>query len=179
MEMELGLNGDEVKVVPYTSEWHTEFIKVKNEIHVNTGIEENRIEHIGSTAINDMLAKPVLDMLVGVDKLETVEPSVFKGLKTIGFLQLRVERPGEIILAKFTDDTYKEKTHYIHLVEYERELWKNLLFFRDYLSSNEQVRKEYINLKLDYLKKYSTGIKEYTNHKEKFVKNIFNKRINN
>ena len=146
---------------------------------MNTGIEENRIEHIGSTAINDMLAKPVLDMLVGVDNLETVEPSVFKGLKTIGFLQLRVERPGEIILAKFTDDTYKEKTHYIHLVEYERELWKNLLFFRDYLSSNEQVRKEYINLKLDYLKKYSTGIKEYTNHKEKFVKNIFNKRINN
>lgn len=73
----------------------------------------------------------------------------------------------------------KKKTHYIHLVEFEKEQWKNLIFFRDYLNTNENARKEYINIKLDYLKRHSTGINEYTEHKENFVKSIFKKRIDN
>lgn len=177
--MELGLKKDEVKVVPYTADWGTEFLKVKKEIHQCTDISKNRIEHIGSTAIKDMLAKPILDILVAVDDLCILNPSIIKGLKSIGFLRLRVERPNEIIFAKFTDNTYEKKTHYIHLVEFEKEQWKNLIFFRDYLNTNENARKEYINIKLDYLKRHSTGINEYTEHKENFVKSIFKKRIDN
>lgn len=71
----------------------------------------------------------------------------------------------------------EEKTHYIHLVEHEKELWKNLLFYRDYLNANEHARQAYTNLKQDYLRIHSTGITEYTDHKEAFVKNIFKKRI--
>lgn len=107
--MELGLQKDEVKVVPYTADWGTEFLKVKKEIHQCTNISKNRIEHIGSTAIKDMLAKPILDILVAVDDLCTLNPSIIKGLKSIGFLRLRVERPNEIIFAKFTDNTYEKK----------------------------------------------------------------------
>lgn len=91
-------------------------------------------------------------------------------------LRLKAERPSEIVFAKFTDDTYEVKTHYIHLVEHEKELWKNLLFFRDYLNANENMRLDYTNLKQDYLKMHLTGINEYTDHKEAFVKNIFKKR---
>ena len=175
--MELGLKGNEVKIVPYTQEWRHEFIRVKKEIHQHTSLGGNRIEHMGSTAIEGMRAKPIIDILVGVDDLTALEPSVGKGLKAIGFYRLRVERPGEIVFAKFTDDTYQEKTHFIHLVEYGEELWGNLLFFRDYLIANEEARKEYTELKLDYLKTSSTGINEYTDHKEDFVRSIFNKRV--
>jgi len=174
--LSLGLENDEVKVVPYSDDWRKEFLRVKKEIHQYTNISENHIEHIGSTAIIDMMAKPILDILVAVDDLSSVETSVIKGLKSIGFLRLRVERPNEIVFAKFTNNTYQEKTHYIHLVEYEKELWKNQIFFRDYLNANENSREEYTRLKLDYLKKHSTGINEYTDHKEAFVKSIFKKR---
>ena len=174
--MELGLKGNEVKIVPYTKEWRHEFLRVKKEIHQNTDLEENRIEHMGSTAIEGMRAKPIIDILVGVDELTALDSSVVEGLKAIGFYRLRVDRPGEIVFAKFIDDTYREKTHFIHLVEYGGELWENLLFFRDYLIANEEAREEYTELKLDYLEKSSTGINEYTNHKEDFVKNIFAKR---
>lgn len=85
--MNLGLNGDEVKVVPYTEEWSDEFLKIKKEIHENTNISKNRIEHIGSTAIKNMMAKPILDILVAVDDILNVDNSVIKGLKTIGFLR--------------------------------------------------------------------------------------------
>ncbi len=174
--MKLGLKNNEVKIVPYTKEWHKEFISVQKEIHQHTNIKENRIEHMGSTAIEGMSAKPIIDILVAVDDLSILDSSVVEGLKAIGFHRLRVERPGEIVFAKFTDDTFEEKTHFIHLVEHEKDLWRNLLFFRDYLSANENARQDYTNLKQDYLKIHSTGINEYTDYKEAFVKKIFKKR---
>ncbi|WP_345244338.1 GrpB family protein [Pontibacillus salipaludis] len=149
---------------------------MKNEIVEYTNLSENRIQHIGSTAIKGMSAKPIIDILVGVDDLSEVDKPLLKNFSKIGFLRLKVERPGEIVLAKFTDDTYEEKTHFIHLVEYQKELWGNLVFFRDYLNSNETARKEYLDIKMDYLKNSSTGVSEYTDFKEEFVKSIFEKR---
>ncbi|MGE7951357.1 GrpB family protein [Lysinibacillus xylanilyticus] len=48
-----------------------------------------------------------------------------------------------LILPFFNDETYEEKTHFIHLVEYNKELWKNLIFFRNYLNSNETALRKY------------------------------------
>ncbi|USK54529.1 GrpB family protein [Cytobacillus solani] len=174
--MELGLKSDEVRLVDYTPEWKKEFIRVKKELIENTNLEENRIEHIGSTAIKGMSAKPIIDILVGVDDLSKVDKPLFKDFYRAGFLRLKVERPGEIVLAKFTDDTYEVKTHYIHLVEYHKELWNNLIFFRDYLISDETAKKRYLEVKKEYLKKSSTGVNEYTDFKGEFVKSIFKKR---
>ncbi|MDG5471230.1 GrpB family protein [Jeotgalibacillus sp. ET6] len=174
--MKLGLKRNEVKLEDYTPEWKDEFTRIKKEVVQTTEIEENRIEHIGSTAIKGMVAKPILDMIVGVNDIQNVGDKLFSDLKQTGFLRLKVERPNEIVLAKFSDETYEEKTHYIHLVEFQEELWNNLLFFRDYLNSNELARKHYLEIKLDYLKTASTGIEEYTDRKEAFVKEIFKKR---
>lgn len=117
-----------------------------------------------------------MDIAAGIDDLNKVHESIFTGFKNCGFLRLKVERPGEIIFVKFTDQTYEEKTHYIHLVEYESKLWTNFLFFSDYLNSNDIARNKYLDIKLEYLKKSSTGINEYTAYKEKFVKSIIKKR---
>ena len=174
--MRLGLKNDEIRLVDYATEWNDEFRRVKKEIMENTKLEENRIEHIGSTAIKGMLAKPILDILIGVDDINNVDHSIISELKTIGFYRLKVERPREIVFAKFTDKTYEEKTHFIHIVEYQKELWNNLIFFRDYLNANENERQKYLEIKLDYLKQSSIGILEYTDHKEEFVKNIIKKR---
>lgn len=102
---------------------------------------------------------------------------MFEGLKKISFLRLRVERPKEIVLAKFVDDTYQEKTHFFHLVDYGKELWNNLIFFRDYLNFHEETRKEYEQIKLSFFKEHIGGIEEYTNYKEKFVLEIYDKRL--
>lgn len=149
---------------------------MKQDIIKSTPIPEKRIEHIGSTAIKGMVAKPIVDIIVGVDDIENVDKSIFDGLKTIGFLRLRVHRPNEIVLAKFTDDTYEEKTHFIHLVDYSKKLWKDLIFFRNYLNENITARVDYSDLKKKFLEENSGGIKEYTDFKEQFVKEIFSKR---
>lgn len=174
--MKLGLKRDEIKLADFTPEWNDEFIRIKKEILKNLNIESDRVEHIGSTAIKGMAAKPILDILIGVDQIEKVDKSIFTGLKDVGFLRLRIERPKEVVLAKFSDETYQEKTHYIHLVEFQKDIWSNLIFFRDYLNSNESERKKYLQIKMEYLRKSSTGISEYTDYKEAFVKNILNKK---
>lgn len=176
--MKLGLKKDDVKLFPYTSEWNTEFLNIKQQIKEATNLKDNQIEHIGSTAITDMIAKPIIDIMIGVDDIENVETSLIKGLQNAGFLRLRVERPGEIVFAKFTDDTYEVKTHFIHLVDFDKDLWKNLLFFRDYLNTNEDAREEYKKLKLDHAGRENMKITEYTDLKAPFVKNIYNKRKN-
>ncbi|MFJ8262586.1 GrpB family protein [Rummeliibacillus sp. NPDC094406] len=175
--MKLGLGKNEVKIVPYEIEWKDEFTRVKKEILLHTNVNENQIEHIGNTAIVEMPSKPIIDILMGVNDLKVLNEELIKGLKESGFLRLRVERPNEIVFAKFTDDTYEVKTHFIHLVEYNGELWNNLIFFRDYLNEHEDVSKEYLNIKLAYINKKSIGINAYTDFKEKFVRNIFAKRI--
>lgn len=174
--MKLGLKQGEVRVVDYTSEWHEEFIRVQAELIENTGLDEKRIEHIGSTSIKGMAAKPILDLVVGVNNFNQVDQELLQAFQKAGFLRLKVERPGEIVLAKFTDDTYQEKTHFIHLVEYRGELWDNLIYFRDYLNSNVEARLQYQEVKLAYLNNSSTDIKEYTDFKESFVKGIIVKR---
>ena len=174
--LQLGLKNDEVRLESYTPEWKDEFIKVKKELLKYTKLTDCRIEHIGSTAITGMSAKPLIDIVVGVDDLQEVDKPLLKSFSKAGFLWLRVERPGEMVLAKFSDDTYKEKTHFIHLVDYQKELWNNLIFFRDHLNSNEDERKQYLEIKLDYLKASSTGVNEYTDFKEGFVKEFFAKR---
>ncbi|SDN09030.1 GrpB domain, predicted nucleotidyltransferase, UPF0157 family [Psychrobacillus sp. OK028] len=176
--MKLGLAKNEITLLPYTTEWEKEFKRVKLEIIDATGLPRDRIQHIGSTAIINMPAKPIIDILLGVDDLSKVDQAIFKELQNIGFLRLRVERPGEIVFAKFTDQTYEVKTHFIHMVDFDRELWKNQLFFRDYLNLNEKAREEYENIKVTSVKQEDININTYSVLKEPFVKSIFKKRTN-
>ncbi|HJB78470.1 MAG TPA: GrpB family protein [Candidatus Nosocomiicoccus stercorigallinarum] len=174
--MNLGLKNNEVRLVEYSPKWRGEFERSKNLILNHTHIPENRIEHIGSTSIIGMSAKPIIDIVIGVDDLKKVDKTLFKELEKAGFFRLKVNRPNEIVLAKFLDESYKVKTHFIHLVEYKKDLWHNLIFFRDYLNSNKEDREKYLDIKKKYVSKSSTGIIDYTNYKENFVKEIYKKR---
>lgn len=174
--MQLGLKRNEVKIVPYDPAWESEFKCVKEDILQATNIQAHQIEHIGSTAIVDMKAKPILDILIGVEDILTIDRVFEQALRTIGFYRLRIERPNEVVFAKFKDESFEIKTHFIHVVNYKEELWENLLFFRNYLNDNESAKSDYVHLKERYVASHSTGIDDYTKFKEEFVKHIFSKR---
>lgn len=177
--MKLGLNKDEVVLVPFQKEWKAEFEKVKATLTRHTTLQPTQIEHIGSTAILGIQAKPIIDILVGVEQLEALEKPFFKDLQKAGFYRLRVERPEEIVCAKFLDEAYETKTHYIHIVEFNGTKWRQLLFFRDYLNENEDVRTQYESLKRSFFNTNLNGVLDYTNYKEQFVYSIFAKMEGN
>ncbi|MDN4492981.1 GrpB family protein [Ureibacillus aquaedulcis] len=176
--MKLGLKNNEVRIVPFDEEWKIEFSKVKTEMQAVLEIDGNRIEHIGSTAIFGISAKPIIDILLGVEDITNIDKEMERKLRKIGFYRLRVERPNEVVFAKFEDETFDVKTHYVHAVVFKGELWENLVFFRDFLNANSDKRMEYRNLKKDYLRQTNTAtIHEYTAVKEEFVKDIYAKRL--
>lgn len=68
--MNLGLDSIEVRLVDYSSKWKDEFERIKHSILKNTDFDEERIQHIGSTAIVGMSAKPIIDIAIGIDDLK-------------------------------------------------------------------------------------------------------------
>src|SRR5699024_3438349 len=174
--MPLGLKRNEVKIVPFSPDWKEAFNTTQKQIQKRTGLNHSRIEHIDTTAIEGMHAKPVIDILEGTDTHTPPEKELMRCLQTAGYHRIRVEQPEEIICAKFTDNTYQEKTHFVHLVVYKGDLWKDLIFFRDYLNGHEEARKAYSLIKESFVKNASSGINAYTDYKESFVKNIIDKR---
>lgn len=87
-----------------------------------------------------------------------------------------MERRAEIVYAKFTDETYEVKTHFIHMVDFDKELWRNQVFFLDYINGNDEAREEYRNIKINSVKQANIDINTYTDLKDPFVKKIFNRR---
>lgn len=171
--MKLGLKKDEVILVPHEAGWKREFIMTKEKILEHTNLQSYQIEHIGSTSIEGILAKPVIDIVIGVENLDSLDKTFYKGLKQAGFYRLQVERPDEIVCAKFTGASFETKTHFIHLVELNKEKWLQMRFFRDYLNKNIAVKKEYEALKNAFFSTGKKGIAEYTNYKEQFVQSVF------
>lgn len=68
----LGIAKNQIKLVDYDPDWIVLFADMKKSICTATPLHPNRVQHIGSTAIANIQAKPVIDILVGVDHLEQV-----------------------------------------------------------------------------------------------------------
>lgn len=120
--MKLGLKRNEVRLVSHDSAWSKAYEQVKSEIIKETDVGACQIEHVGSTAVKGIIAKPIIDIVVGVESIDNNLTQLEKELRSCGFYRLRVERPNEIVFARFKGKSFEVKTHYIHLTNYQGEL---------------------------------------------------------
>ncbi|EKO3848932.1 GrpB family protein [Vibrio harveyi] len=172
--MKLGLANHKVDVVKHDPAWRQEFARSRSELALVTEIPPIQIEHIGSTAILDMPAKPIIDIVLGIEHFPHVSPKLIDALKSVGFLRLKVEKQDEIVFAKFTDDSYQVKTHYLHLTQYQGQLWRDWIQFRDRLNGNAELRSEYLALKFSLVKQAEITIEKYTDAKTSLVRKVIN-----
>ncbi len=125
-----------------------------------------RISHIGSTAINGIWAKPIVDILVEIDKNEDIK-RVAALAQSLGFTMM-YEEPNRISLNfGYTENGFAEKVYHLHL---RRKGDNDELYFRDYLNEFPQIAKLYEQLKLGLWKEYEHNRDGYTNAKTRFVK---------
>ncbi|MCG7514894.1 GrpB family protein [Vibrio sp. MMH1-50] len=172
--MKLGLANHKVDVVKHDPAWRQEFARSRSELALVTEIPPTQIEHIGRTAILDMPAKPIIDIVLGIEHFPHVSPKLIDALKSVGFLRLKVEKQDEIVFAKFTDDSYQVKTHYLHLTQYQGQLWRDWIQFRDRLNGNAELRSEYLALKFSLVKQAEITIEKYTDAKTSLVRKVIN-----
>ncbi|MCG3119208.1 MAG: hypothetical protein ALAOOOJD_01564 [bacterium] len=164
---------EEVAIIPYHPEWPQMFEREKQ--HLLNCLPAKligRIEHFGSTAIPNLAAKPIIDILVEVADLKETKRQIVPILEAQGYDYFWRPSFGDDIPPFYAwfikRDAQGKRTHHIHMVESHFEHWDRL-FFRDYLIAHPQVAAEYQALKLRLARDYPNDRIAYTNKKTTFI----------
>ena len=165
--MSLGLQRGKVQLVPYNPQWVVLFIEEKNQIQSLLGEDIIGIEHIGSTAIPGMDAKPILDLMVAVDSLEDY---VYydQQFQKLGYTFRQDNRKNQEHIL-FVKGLEEKRTHYLKLTTLNSNFWREHILFRDYLMRYPERAEEYRRLKHQLLEQYAGERPQYTEDKAGFI----------
>ena len=158
-----------VIVVPYDSGWPKKYENEKHLILSVAGDLLKAIEHIGSTSISGLGAKPIIDILAGVDDLDIALECVAP-LAGIGY-EYRSETNPSIPERRYFRKG-KPRLFHLHMCEYKGSFWYKHILFRDYLREHPEVAAEYFELKKRLAEKYGRDRIGYTEAKADFIERI-------
>ena len=182
-----------IRFEKYNPVWKQSFEQIKNELTDTIGFISPRIEHIGSTSVEGLSAKPIIDILVGLkndgDLDKTIRPLTDKGYIYYEkyntdmpyrrfFVRLKdnAGRPESPVIIRADDEIpdyladLRNRLAHIHILTYNSEHWTRHIAFRDYLRSHPHIREEYRQLKeLLSAREWRDG-NEYNEGKDDFMK---------
>ena len=170
----LGLEHGRVVLVAYDETWRTAFEQEASDLRRSLTSRVRGLEHVGSTSIPDLRAKPILDLLLGVSNLDD-GPGLASDLAELGY-EFRPDAglPAEHVYAKGTP-----RTHVLHVVEFGREAWQQKLAFRDALREEPELARAYQELKVSLSLRFPEDRAAYTAGKTEFVKGVVGPRLGN
>lgn len=168
----MGLDKTKVELEKYNPNWKKEFEKEKKELgKIIRGLYID-IEHVGSTSIPGISAKPIIDILISVKSLKDCD-NLLKNLDNAGYsVRYDNAEKGEYLVRKGPEDS---RTHYIHVVEDKADRCTEMIIFRDYLINNPEYIEQYQTLKEELASKYKNDRKMYTASKNEFIKMVLDK----
>ncbi len=163
---------DDIVIVEYDPQWpqmfQIEAAKVKKVLGEDLVVA---IEHFGSTAVPNMAAKPIIDLMVGVNSLKKAKFAV-PFLEAMGYVYWQEDpRPRRMFLVKGMPPYGKQRTHHVHIVEAYGKFWQRLLF-RDYLRSHPKEARRYEALKRHLAMRFKRDREAYTNGKSEYIQSV-------
>jgi GrpB-like predicted nucleotidyltransferase (UPF0157 family) len=171
----LGLKHNVNLLVDYDADWPLLFLDEQRKIAEALGDVAKGIEHYGSTAVPGMRAKPILDIMVGVDPLEDWEKCQLP-LEKLGYdYAEKAGVPGHHIFGRGRNLT--ERTHLVHVVEYLGTSWNAGLALRDRLRSDPRLCAEYAEEKERAIAAAPEGRAHYNELKGPYLESL-NARLN-
>jgi GrpB-like predicted nucleotidyltransferase (UPF0157 family) len=158
-----------VRLAPHSARWAALFDEEARRLREAIGEYVLDIQHVGSTAIPGIVAKPILDIAVAVSSFEEavvcVEPVV----------RLGYEYRGENGIPRRHYFTKGEpRTHHLHMVEINGKDWKEMIAFRDALLHDPKLADEYALLKAELARRFPKDREAYTEGKAAFVAAVVN-----
>lgn len=170
-EWETGLIGGVekrvIEIVPYSSAWPHQFQDHSTRIKDAIGEVALRIEHIGSTSVERLAAKPIIDILVVIAD-PSKEELYLQSLLNAGY-ELRVREPDYDNHRMFRTT---ERDVHIHIYPPSSEEVERYLIFRDFLRTNPEARDEYAALKQKLSESNWKDMNEYSAAKTSFIDEI-------
>jgi len=167
----IGLERGTVELVPYQGEWPERY---EREVERLTDIAGDRFvefEHIGSTAIEGMPAKPIIDILAVVEDLDETE-AVTPALERHGY-ERRPDTVGERLF--FAKGPRASRTVYLSVAEMESDFYHEKIAFRDHLRESPELAERYASVKKRLAEKYPGDRDKYTAEKGEFIRGVLNR----
>lgn len=158
---------EEVALAPYHPDWPAQFEAERLRLAAALGDRAIRIDHIGSTAVPGLTAKPVIDILVGVRKLNEATACIVP-LQTLGYTF--IDFPQNIDRRFFRKGI--PRTHHLHIVEQGSPAQIEHLAFRDALRADAGLRDQYAALKAGLAARYTSDRATYSASKTEFVRRV-------
>jgi len=135
------------------------------------------IQHIGSTAIPELSAKPIIDLAIGVRNLEEAKVLI-PILKDFGYVYWDANPDTtKYFFAKGMPPFGSKRTHHVHVMEVTHHDWLVRPLFRDYLKENLNAKKDYETLKLKLAAEFEQDREAYTSAKTAFIRKMNLKAI--
>ncbi len=157
-----------VIIVPYDLNWAKLYEIEREDIVARIGEYIQDIQHMGSTSVEGLAAKPIIDIMIGIRTLEDAKHCI-PPLELVGYEyvpEFEKDLPMRRYLRKSTDGV---RTHHIHMVERSSDFWNKHITFRDILRSNTSIRDEYATLKYRLSEAYRIDREGYTDAKTDFI----------
>jgi GrpB-like predicted nucleotidyltransferase (UPF0157 family) len=167
--------GGAIVVVDYQPSWPAMFDAERDRIEAALGRLVLTVEHVGSTAVPGLAAKPIIDLLLGVANLAEVLPQGAGPLRALGYRYVPEYEPW------LPDERFFRKgppgpwTHHLHVMEPANPRWRDRLLFRDYLRAHPDAAVAYGRLKRDLAAAFGDDIAGYRSAKDAFVAAIMAK----
>lgn len=159
-----GLKRGTVSLSPHDPEWGRqagEIIGVLREIFGEAAVD---IQHIGSTAIEGIQAKPIIDIAVGVRSMEGLP---LDALTARGFQERYNRFSSNLLYVLETPNSIR--THQVHILIYDSLQWHNYVDLRDYMNAFPEKAREYEQLKLKLAKECDNVQTAYTDGKHDYM----------
>jgi len=158
-----------VELEDYNLNWEVEYKREEKLLKEVLGDKIVEIHHIGSTSIEGLKAKPVIDILVVINSLNEI--TEIEKLLTPYDYENRGQQgvPDRYFFAKGPEDA---RSHYIHFTEPNSKTYYNQVYFKKYLLEHPEYIKKYCDLKQELAEKYADERPKYTAGKNEFITNV-------
>ena len=171
----IGLKRGTVQLCEHEKEWEIEAQNTIARLKEILGDVIKDIQHVGSTSILTIKAKPIIDIALAVDDFDDIL-AYEKQLKDAGFYyrpnaQAFIRDQLLFACGNFYDGTGEVQTHFIHVVQTNSVDWINYINFRDYLNSTPSAAKAYEDLKVSLAQQapVDSGREKYLKGKHDFI----------
>lgn len=171
----IGLKRGLVELHDHEKEWEENAVLIIEKLKSIFGAAATNIQHVGSTSIVHIKAKPIIDIAVAATSLD-IAPMI-PALEAEGMIHRPENDDPCQVFFSCGNDKENTRTHHIHVVKDGSKEWQDYINFRDYLNARPDAAREYENVKLRLMNEYRNDRLSYTEGKAAFIKDALRKAL--
>ncbi|AYN96967.1 GrpB family protein [Pseudomonas sp. LTJR-52] len=161
-----------VVVAPFSIEWSKYFSKIRSELETVFPVETTRIEHIGSTSVQGLAAKPIIDVLLGAEILAFIESKI-GALSQLGYEYITKHEAELPMRRYFVRPAARNNLRvHLHAVERDSRFWSDHILFRETLRERPDLVGQYQDLKVRLAAEFPNNSAAYTAAKAPFIASV-------